>query len=107
MYKDRFSIVFKVNEVLSTEAILANNESEFLEMYFDSSNDEIVLNKGTTIAIIDFNLYDLQGRKILNKNNGFDSLQEIRVPVKLSNGIYIISVNYNGGKTIKKKLIVY
>jgi hypothetical protein len=106
-YKDRFSIVFKEEQVLSAEEIIDNNELELLEIYFDNSFDEIVLNKENNISIIDLNLYDIQGKRILNKNNGFDNLNEIRIPVKLANGVYVIAINSNGNKTIKKKLIVY
>jgi len=99
-YTDRFYISFK-NKASSqnTEIPLEN-----ISVYLDNQNSELVILNDKNRSLKALQLYAITGQMILSKDIQTDE-SEVRIPVNLTTGIYLVRITGIDGKSITKKII--
>jgi surface protein len=105
------AIVFDFNEpiitnFISTEVIepLSVDEFEndsFLSLYPNPSNEGFYITTKPGISPLSIKLYDIQGSQLLSTNKGLDYISTEHI----TSGIYIVVINTNKGKVVKKLII--
>ncbi|MCI2228204.1 proprotein convertase P-domain-containing protein [Polaribacter sp. MSW13] len=103
VYTDRFVLAFKESSALNIED---NVLLKYLNIYADNDNDLIVIYKNEEVTIKNVQLYNILGKKvslwnIKEQKNSY----ELKIKNHLPTGIYIVRINSDKGKMIKKVLI--
>ena len=102
-YTDRFFITFEAQGVVldNDEEVIKNNT-----IFFDSTNDEIVIKTINNSEIEKVELYNVLGQKINSWNEFNLQNNETRLKVnKLSTAVYIVNLKTNQGKVSQKIII--
>ena len=94
----RFYLHTKSSSVLNTPEVSLENISIY------KFNNETLRLKGNIDGNINFKLYNVLGKEVLNSTLTLDSEKNIKLP-KLANGLYIVNIETNKG-AITKKIIL-
>jgi hypothetical protein len=102
-FNDRFDVVFKANETLSTEDFNSVDNTTI----FYSSNQQALFVKGLKDSVKQLTLYNTLGQNIFQKQNL--STQQMSSGIAISNlstGMYIVSIKTENNQTLDKKIII-
>ncbi|MBW1295131.1 T9SS type A sorting domain-containing protein [Aquimarina litoralis] len=87
------------DNTLSNEDITL--DSETVSFYPNPANTSIHIENFTSLDISSVDIYDIQGKKIINKQ-----LESAEIDVSvLTKGVYLLKINNNSGDSIIKKMI--
>lgn len=102
--KTRFEITFKnFNDVLSNP----DNEIKTVEVYQNNINNTLTIFNKSNKEIIKFDLFDVTGKRVLEKVK-LGTQSHIEIPTSnLSDGIYIVSIKTKDGYILTKKISIY
>jgi len=100
-YNDRFVLVFKNPETLSNNQIPLEN----IVSYVDQQTKELVILNKKQQNIDMLKLYALTGQEVLSRNDLNNDI-EIRIPLQLPTGIYLLKIKSDEDKVYTSKLIV-
>ncbi len=100
IYEERFKLVFNKRMPNSAEELILENVSA----YFNANTNEIVIRNNKKQLINSANLFALTGQQILSEKLDTDNT-EIRIPVQIATGIYLLNV-ISGDKVYTTKLSI-
>lgn len=107
IHDTRFSLRF-TNKEINPENTLSSNEQTYLNngfLIFYSKNDQTLVIKNSLLEseIETVNLYDTNGKSILDWTMENQEQSNIQIPIKnLSSGVYIVKLKTTSGEIIKK-----
>jgi len=99
-YNDRFYLRFSDPSLNAEE-----NSLENIIGYFDATTDELVILNKENNLLKSINLFALTGQKVFSYDKTTSDLQ-IRIPVRLTTGIYLLTVASFDNKVYTTKIIV-
>ncbi len=100
-YPDRFYLTFTGgNKTLKSE----NIQLEDILTYMDNTHSELVILNNKNHSLKNVQIYAITGQMILNKNINTDENQ-IRIPLSIKTGIYLVKISTKEGKTSTTKII--
>ncbi|AUC86106.1 hypothetical protein CW731_12800 [Polaribacter sp. ALD11] len=99
IYKDRFVLSFLENKVLSNDEF--NSLESVIKIY--ANNNSIVISKNGELNIKNIEFYNILGKKIsLWSIKEQKNTYQLKIKTHISSGVYIVKLNTNRGKIIKK-----
>ena len=99
-YKDRFYLTFQPTSTSTVE----ETQLENIVTYLDNNSDELVILNPKAIELSTIRLFALTGQEIYNKTLNTNKTQ-IRIPVKLTTGVYLVNIQSVDGKVSSTKVI--
>ncbi len=100
-YTDRFYLSFKGK----TNSNTVKPPLENIKTYMDNTNSELVILNDKNKSLNTAQLYTITGQLILNKNLHTDEA-EIRIPLAVSTGVYLVKIEAKDGKSLTTKIII-
>ena len=101
IHKNRFSIVFQ-SKLLELESV--PNLEDTVLLFMNNEQAFIQIEKFADIEISKASLYNHLGQSVRNWNHGINE-RSVQLPVNISTGVYIISLETEVG-IISKKIII-
>lgn len=102
-HKERFFIVFKQAEVLSTEE---NEILNNLSIYYNKNNEQLNIQIAKNLEVKKVSLYNILGQEVKNWNTNLEQTNKLKLTVKnLSKAVYIVKIKTNRGDVSKKILM--
>ncbi len=99
-YNDRFYITFKApGDTLKIDTF------ENLRVFMDNQSHQLVILNSGNANLRKLNLYTIAGQEILSKDIATDA-GEVRIPIHVSTGIYLVDIIDNKGEKTTTKLII-
>lgn len=98
-YTDRFYIAFKAKTNSQSKIPL-----EDVSIYMDNDNSELVILNDKNKSLEKLQVFAITGQLILAKNIQTDENQ-VRIPVNISTGMYLVSVTTKDGQSTTKKIL--
>ena len=98
-YNDRFFLTFR-----SSASNVEDTQLENIVSYIDENTSELVILNNKKQDLKSVRLYALTGQEILSKNINSNK-SEIRIPVQISTGIYLININTTNGLSSTTKIL--
>ena len=102
VYDSRFYITFKNDTILTNSEDLTKDDS--LNAFYDKENKNLVISNDSNSSISKIALHEMSGKNILRLIDNYENTKQIKIPVNLSLGLYILSIE-NENKTPTSKLI--
>ncbi len=100
-YNDRFSVVFRDPNLSSSEQLQLEN----IASYFDQQSKELVILNSKQQNIDLIKLFALTGQEVLTQNK-VTHAAEIRIPVRLTTGVYLLKVRSDDRSVYTAKMII-
>ena len=103
-YTNRFVLSFIESQVLSNEDIQILDTS--IKIYADNNNKSVEISKNKELKITNIELYSILGKQV-----GLWNIKEqkneyhLKIKKQISSGIYIVKLNTDKGKIIKKLIL--
>ncbi len=101
LYKDRFYLTFKGKTTNSTNIPPLEN----IKTYMDNTHSELVILNDKNHTLDQLQVFAITGQLILHKNINTDET-EIRIPLSVKTGVYLVNIGSKDGKTSTTKIIV-
>jgi hypothetical protein len=102
-YKDRFEITFKDgNESLSVSEFETSN----FTIFQNNNVSQLTIKNPDALSIKSLVLYDVTGKRVMQKANLSDNTLYEFPTTNLSDGVYVVNVTLDSKKVINKKVIV-
>ncbi|WP_142786338.1 T9SS type A sorting domain-containing protein [Changchengzhania lutea] len=98
-YLDRFSIVFKPQEVLNNDAFEPKN----IRVNYDGMDNIKIINK-KQIKLIDISVFNILGQKIIDMNPDVLTQKDMTIPLPYSDGLYLVRIESSQSKETYKIL---
>ncbi len=103
-YTDRFVLTFIESNALSVED--ENVLSEYVNMYADNENHQLMISKNDEVSINNVELFNILGKKVSRWNiKEQKTSYQLKIKEQLPAGIYVVRINANKGK-INKKIVI-
>jgi hypothetical protein len=102
IYNDRFSLVFQSNTTKKEEA---KPIDKGIITYMNNMDSEIVIQNSFDRTIKKVELFNILGQR-MQEWEIESAIRDLRLPVRMSIGAYIINVTTNYGELVSKKVII-
>ena len=99
-YNDRFFLSFVKSPLNTPENTLEN-----IVAYFDENSDELVILNKENYVLKSITLFALTGQKVYSHEKTMTDYQ-IRIPLRLTKGIYLLRLQSDDNKVFTSKLII-
>jgi len=103
-FSDRYSIVFKISEVLALEDEII--DSDELVVFYNASIKSVQINNRALFSAKNITLYNTLGQEVLAQKKEYTKGNEVTIPVSVATGTYLVRFEYNDGVMVAKKLII-
>lgn len=108
-YLNRFSLIFKHGKDKGNEDSKEDNTDAFITteeflVFMNNTTSELQITKLVDVEIMTVSLYNYLGQMIKTWNANLNEKASY-LPIKISAGAYIVQINTNKGKVIKKIII--
>ena len=105
VHNDRYYVVFKVQEeVLAVEETV--EAAEGTTVFYQASTQSINIVSNNTFKASGVTLYNVLGQQVMNFGSDFNNVQEVKLPVNVAAGTYVLRFTYDDKVTITKKMII-
>jgi len=103
-YNDRFYVVFKATEVLAIDDV--NEISDNLVVFYNMATGSIIINNSSVFTAENVRLYNVLGQEVVKASKDYTDVTEIVIPAQVASGTYLLTFDYNNGKTLTKKVLI-
>lgn len=107
-YTDRFALTFKTQKLVSEDVkaeilipAAAQPIIEGIHVFMNNALGELQIKNNSSEEILNVALMNSLGQIVKTWNSNFN-IRTISLPINTSNGFYIVQINTNTGKTVKK-----
>lgn len=105
VYDSRFYITFKNDNILTNSEDLTKDDS--LNAFYDKENKNIVISNDSNSSISKIALHEISGKNILRLIDNYENTKQIKIPVNISLGLYILSIENENKTSFRKKILIY
>ena len=105
VYESRFYITFKNDTILTNSEDLTKDDS--LNAFYDKENKNLVISNDSNSSISKIALHEISGKNILRLIDNYENTKQIKIPVNLSLGLYILLIENENKTSFRKKILIY
>ena len=104
VHNDRYYVVFKVqDEVLAVEETV--EAAEGVTVFYQAASQSINIVSANTFKASGVTLYNVLGQQVMNFGSDFNNVQELKLPVNVAAGTYVLRFLVNDHEVTKKIMI--
>ena len=104
IHNDRYYVLFKVQEeVLAVEETV--EAAEGTTVFYQASTQSINIVSNNTFKASGVTLYNVLGQQVMNFGSDFNNVQEVKLPVNVAAGTYVLRFYLEDHEVTKKIMI--
>tara|TARA_B110001450_G_C17400324_1_gene391393 strand:- start:142 stop:396 length:255 start_codon:yes stop_codon:yes gene_type:complete len=82
-------------------------KDDSLNAFYDKENKNLVISNDSNSSISKIALHEISGKNILRLIDNYENTKQIKIPVNLSLGLYILLIENENKTSFRKKILIY